>query len=50
MTPSYNLDLTPINVHVFFHLKKWLGFQQFEDSEEFKTAVLELDEFVAGKF
>jgi hypothetical protein len=37
--PSYNPDLAPSDLHVFLHLKTFLGGQQFHDDNEVKEAV-----------
>ena len=37
--PLYSPDLVPSDYHLFLHLKKFLGGQQFDDDDDLKDAV-----------
>ena len=38
-SPPYSPDLAPSDVHLFLHLKKFLGGKRFDDDDDLKDAV-----------
>jgi histone-lysine N-methyltransferase SETMAR len=38
--PPYSPDLAPSDIHVFLHLKTFLGARQFHDNREVKEAII----------
>ncbi|KAJ4438176.1 hypothetical protein ANN_14115 [Periplaneta americana] len=42
--PPCSPDFAPSDYHLFMHMKTWLGSKRFDDDEELKTSVLQVDQ------